>query len=151
MTRTQDYLPRTVRSSIGGRGRMILDHHLAIGRTEEKLAAGIHASDGPWPVVISCIYPDYISRGVIHIAARSPKLRVLPGTTVMLSGSPCCRLRRFSPLTFSERPRKTVRPTLARRRVTPPYFSQKLRSCWPTSSASACVEFENAPASATRS
>src|SRR5450759_4212460 len=59
-----------------------------------------------------------------YMTARSPKLSVLPGTTVTLSGSPCCRLSRFSPLNVSESPRKTLLPTLARRRVTPLYFSQ---------------------------
>ncbi len=47
MTPTEDYRPRAVRSSVGGCGRMILEHHLAIGRTEDKPGARIYASDSP--------------------------------------------------------------------------------------------------------
>ena len=35
MAVTEDYLPMAVRSSVGGCGRMILKHHLVIGRTKD--------------------------------------------------------------------------------------------------------------------
>ena len=54
-----------------------------------------------------------------YMMARSPKFTVRPGTTVILSGSPCCRLSRFSPLNVKESPRNKIRPSDARKRVTP--------------------------------
>ena len=59
-----------------------------------------------------------------YMTARRPKLSVLPGTTVTLSGSPYCRFRRFSPRNVNDSPPKRFLPRLARRRVTPLYRSQ---------------------------